>query len=184
VSSRKVRGARALRGATLLESMATMVVLVFGILGVALTVLAASRQNRRNLIQAQASLIAERELERITAMGCVGPTAAPCQNIQGLDGFTQTLWWAADGEPFTQAPGPTDPARLRFDIAVDVDPGPGGAFEGAERGSPVLNRQVAGRNLQQVVNVRVLVSWPDTLLNNFGVNTPRRAVVLQTRMVP
>ncbi|MCP3144154.1 hypothetical protein [Pyxidicoccus xibeiensis] len=176
-------GGRPRRGATLLEAMATMVVVVIGILGVALIVLAAARQNRRNLIQAQAGLIAERELERITAMGCTGVMPTPCSNIQALDGSTRQLWWAADGEPQAQAPSAGE-TRLRFDVAVDVDPNAMGGFEGTARGSPAVDRMVGGLQLQQVVNVRVLVTWPDTLLNGFGTNSRRRAVALQTRMVP
>ncbi|MFP2928030.1 hypothetical protein ACLESO_23080 [Pyxidicoccus sp. 3LG] len=171
------------RGATLLEAIATMVVLLIGILGVALTVLAASRQNRRNLIQAQASLIAEQELERITAMGCTGLPASPCSNIQALDGSTRQVWWAAGGMPRTQAPGAGQPPRLRFDVAVDVDPGPGGTYEGNARGSPPVNRLVGATQLQEVINVRVLVSWPDMPLTGLSANA-RRAVALQTRMVP
>lgn len=169
------------RGATLMEAMATMVVLVVGILAVSLTVLAASRQNRRNLIQAQASIIAERELERIVAMGCTGvPPNALCGNIQDLDGTTRQFWWAADGEPKTVAP-PAGQPRLRFDVAVDVDPGPGGAFEGIARGSPAVDRVVNGQQIMQVINVRVLVSWLDPTLTGVGAPS-RRAVALQTRM--
>lgn len=182
--SRTQQGSRrARRGATLMESMATMVVLIFGIMGVTLTVLAASRQNRRNLTQAQASLIAERELERITALGCTGVAPAPlCGNIQALDGTTRTLWWAADGEPSETAPPPGLP-RLQFDVAVDVDPGPGGLFEGIAMGSPPVNRVVAGQMLEQVINVRVLVSWRAPQLLGIA-DTTRYAVALQTRMVP
>lgn len=171
-------------GATLLEAMATMAVLVVGILAVSLTVLAASRQNRRNLVQAQAGLIAEQELERITAMGCTGALATPCDNVQALDGVTRQVWWAADGEPRDVAPPPGEPPRLRFDVALDVDPNTAGAYEGTARGAPALDRMEKGQALQQVINVRVTVSWQDTLLPGFGTSPLRRAVALQTRMVP
>lgn len=165
----------------MVEAMATMLVLVVGILAVSLTVLAASRQNRRNLIQAQASIIAERELERIVAMGCTGLAPNPlCGNIQALDGNTRQLWWAADGQPQSTLPAPGQP-RLQFDVAVDVDPGPGGAFEGVAQGNPPVNRVVNGQQLIQVVNVRVVVSWLDPTLTGVGPLT-RRAVALQTRM--
>jgi type II secretory pathway pseudopilin PulG len=170
---------RARRGVTLLESIATMAVLVVGILAVSMTVLAASRQNRRNLAQAQASLIAEQELERITAIGCTGPTTTPCDNIQSMDGRTRQVFWATDGEPRAQAPG------QRFDIAVDVDPNNTATpYEGTARGSPALDRTEGGQQLRQVINVRVTVSWQDTLLPGFGTTPLRRAVALQTRMVP
>lgn len=175
---------RARRGTTLLEAIATMAVLVVGILAVSMTVLAASRQNRRNLIQSQASLIAEQELERITAMGCTGPVASPCGNIQAMDGRTSQVWWASDGEPRSQAPLAGDPPRLRFDIAVDVDPNAANQYEGTARGSPALDRTEGGQALQQVINVRVTVSWRDTLLPGFATSPLRRAVALQTRMVP
>jgi hypothetical protein len=172
------------RGATLMEAMATMVVLIVGILAVSLTVLAASRQNRRNLIQAQASVIAERELERIIAMGCTGvPPAAPCVNVQNLDGFTRQMSWAVSGLPQEVVPGSPPPPGLLFDVAVDVDPDAAGLFEGVAMGSPALNRFVDGQQLQQVINVRVLVSWQDNLMSGLAPDT-RRAVVLQTRMVP
>ncbi len=174
---------RARRGATLMEAMATMVVLVFGIMGVSLTVLAASRQNRRNLTQAQASLIAERELERVVALGCTGVAPAPlCGNIQALDNTTRTYWWAADGEPSDVAP-PAGVPRLQFDVAIDVDPGPGNTFEGVAMGSPAVNRAVGGQTLVDVINVRVLVSWRAPPLLGLA-DTARYAVALQTRMVP
>jgi type II secretory pathway pseudopilin PulG len=166
------------RGATLLEAMATMAVLVVGIMAVAMTVLAASRQNRRNLMQSQAGLIAEQELERILAMGCSGPVASPCSNIQNLDGNTRQVWWATDGQPRASGPG------QRFDIALDVDPNASNQFEGTATGSPPVNRNEGGFTLQQVINVRVTVSWQDTLLPGFGTSPLRRAVALQTRMVP
>ncbi|WP_240359062.1 type IV pilus modification PilV family protein [Pyxidicoccus trucidator] len=163
--------------------MATMVVLIVGILAVSLTVLAASRQNRRNLIQAQASVIAERELERIIAMGCTGVPPTPCSNVQGLDGFTRRMAWAVSGQPQeVVVPGPVPPGLL-FDVAVDVDPNLAGLYEGVAMGSPALNRFVDGQQLQQVINVRVLVSWQDNLMSGLAPDT-RRAVVLQTRMVP
>ncbi|HZI13286.1 MAG TPA: hypothetical protein VE153_23090 [Myxococcus sp.] len=170
--------ARARRGTTLLEAIATMAVLVVGIMAVSMTVLAASRQNRRNLAQSQASLIAEQELERITAMGCTGPDTSPCGNIQALDGNTRQVWWATDGEPRAQGPG------QRFDIALDVDPNASNQYEGSARGSPALDRTEGGQQLRQVINVRVTVSWQDTLLPGFGTTPLRRAVALQTRMVP
>lgn len=169
------------RGATLMEAMATMVVLIVGILAVSLTVLAASRQNRRNLIQTQASVIAERELERIIAMGCTGVAPTPCSNVQALDGFTRPLWWAASGQPQEVAPG-VGQTRLRFDVAVDVDPNVAGLYEGIAQGSPAVNRFIDGQQLQQVINVRVLVSWQDSV-TGLSAGT-RRAVALQTRMVP
>lgn len=163
---------RAHRGITLLEAMATMAVVVFGILGVSLVVLASSKQNRRNLVQAQASLIAEQELERIVAQRCAAqPPAAPCANIAALDNTTRTVWWSSNGTPREVAPGVGDPARLRYEVAVDVDP----PFEGQEVGSPAVSRMVTGQVLANAVNVRVTVSWLDA-------DRGRRAVALQTRM--
>ncbi|MFY2564358.1 type IV pilus modification PilV family protein [Corallococcus terminator] len=165
---------RARRGVTLLESMATMTVVVFGILGVALAVLASSKQNRRNLIQAQAGLIAEQELERITAMTCATPAPGrPCANIEALDRSIRSVWWSSNGTPRDTVPGAGDPVRLKYDVAVDVDP----PMEGDERGSPQLNRTIATQALINVVNVRVTVSWRDP-------DAGRRAVALQTRMSP
>ncbi|WP_228556643.1 hypothetical protein [Myxococcus sp. AB025B] len=163
------------RGATLLEAMATMVVVVFGILGIALAVLASAKQNRRNLIQAQAGLIAEQEMERITAMRCATPAPGrPCENIEALDRDRHEVWWSANGTPRYLAPGAGEPVRMKYDVAVDVDP----PMEGEEAGTPSLARDVLpGLRLANVVNVRVTVSWTDQ-------DKVLRAVALQTRMTP
>ena len=161
------------RGLTLLESMATAVVLMIGILGVLIVLVAASRQNRRNDNQTQATLIAEQELERIVALRCKGEGTTPCSNIQEMDRRVRQVWWAANGEMSEVAPVAGEPPRMEYTVAVDVDP----PVEGGEQGSPLLSRPIAGITIPtgHVVNVRVTVSWEEP-------SFPRRAVALQTRM--
>jgi hypothetical protein len=153
--------------------MATAVVLLVGILGVLLVLVAASRQNRRNNTQTQAQLIAEQELERIVALRCRGPEGATCSNIQQLDDSVRQVWWSANGQMSEVAPPPGAPTQMQYTVAVDVDP----PVEGGEQGSPSLTRTVSGIALPagQLVNVRVTVSWQEP-------SFPRRAVALQTRM--
>lgn len=161
------------RGLSLLESMATAVVLMVGILGVLLVLVASSRQNRRNNNQTQATLIAEQELERIVAMRCKGLDTSPCSNIQALDRSVREVWWSANGQMSEDEPANAPEDQVVYTVAVDVDP----PVEGNEAGSPSLSRTVAGIPLPAglIVNVRVTVSWVEP-------SFPRRAVALQTRM--
>ncbi|MCP3103090.1 hypothetical protein LZ198_29845 [Myxococcus sp. K15C18031901] len=166
---------RGARGLSLLEALATAAVLALGIVGVMSTLHAASKQNRRNNIQNQATLIAEQELERIVGLRCDGvSTTSPCANIQALDGRARKVYWSANGEPSDAPPLPGAPPSLLYTVAVDVDP----PFEATETGSPSLTRTAtppASLPLNAVVNVRVTVSWAEP-------RSSRRAVALQTRM--
>lgn len=163
---------RAERGITFLEVMATGVVLILGLLGAALLVSYTNRQNRRTLSQTQAQIIAERELERISAMRCVPDP--PCNNIQLLDDQSWSVYQRANSEVLTTAPGPGDEPAREYHVAIDVDP----PVEGSEVGEPALTRDLGNGQSGNQVNVRVTVSWRDTP------QSPRRAVVLQTRMAP
>ncbi|QSQ28367.1 hypothetical protein JY651_33895 [Pyxidicoccus parkwayensis] len=153
--------------------MATAAVLMVGILGVLIVLVAASRQNRRNNNQTQASLIAEQELERIVSLRCKGNDASPCSNIQALDDSVRRVWWSANGDMSEVAPAPGATPQMEYTVAVDVDP----PYEGGEQGVPSLTRTEAGISLPagMIVNVRVTVSWAEP-------SAPRRAVALQTRM--
>ena len=164
---------RAVRGATLVEVLATSTILLLGLGGAMMALGATSRQNRNTLSVAQAHAIAERELERFRAMGCTSPNLAnPCANLSALDGDTSTVWQTADGPPLPSAPAV--PAR-RYDVAVDVDPpteSPG------ETGAPALDRVLASGSPGSIVNVRVSVSWQEPGTSG------ERVVVLQTRVAP
>ncbi|AKQ69037.1 Type IV fimbrial biogenesis protein PilV [Myxococcus hansupus] len=167
------------RGLSLLETMATAAVLMLGILGILYTLLAASRHNRRNNNLNQATLIAEQELERVVNLRCSGePVSDPCANIKQLDNSVRPVWWSANGRMRELEPLANAPPHLRYDLMLDVDP----PFEGGEQGAPALARVIAPHGTQlpldQVVNVRVTVSWAEEP------GAPRRAVALQTRMAP
>ena len=153
------------RGITLVESMATMAILAFGLAAVGMTVSGTAKLNRRNLMQAQALVVAERELERVTELGCDGLVELdPCANLKALNGAVLApVFWSANGR--VEAAAGTSPSRTRFDVALDVDP----PFEGAETGAPRLSGNV--------VNVRVIVSWDER-------DRPKQAVALQTRVAP
>ncbi len=159
------------RGVTLVESLATMAILVGGIAAIGMTVVGTAKINRRNLTQAQALVVAERELERITQLGCDGVIPLdPCANLKALDGAAQpSAFWSADGQVATA----NSPGRRQFDISLDVDP----PFEAAETGAPKLTRALANSEAGSVVNVRVIVSWSEA-------DRPRQAIALQTRVAP
>lgn len=151
-------------------------ILTLGLMGAAQVVLASSTLSRRNLAQTQAALIAERELERMIAMGCdnLDPNH-PCANMVALDHTTRSVWWSAAGDAYETAPSSSDPTRREYHVALDVDAP--GAFEGAELGEPDLARSLANAGAGNQVNVRVVVSWAEP-------NRPRQAVALQTRIAP
>lgn len=163
------------RGATLIEVMATMAVLLIAVAGITLMVLGATRQNRRNLGAAQASMVAERYLEQIVARGCDDMAGNPCSNVKALDRSTFTVCWTAGGEALEIPVADACPGGARdYRVAVDVDghgttPGGAALWEGAERGDPQIP---AASN---VLNVRVTVSWE---------NDPPQVVALQTRIAP
>lgn len=168
------------RGLSILETIATAAVLMLGILGIMLTLGAASRHNRRNNNLSQANLIAEQELERVVNLRCVGePLNDPCVNIKQLDNTGRDVWWSANGRMTETPPLPGATPQMAYTLTLDVDP----PFEGAETGEPALNRAIplphaSNLALHQVVNVRVTVSWMEEP------GAPRRAVALQTRMAP
>lgn len=177
MSTRALR--RHTRGLSLLETMATATVLMIGILGILLTLLTASRHNRRNNNLNQATLIAEQELERVVNLRCAGePVSDPCANIKQLDNAVRPVWWSANGRMQELEPLAGAAPHLRYELMLDVDP----PFEGGEQGAPALARVIAPHGTQlpldQVVNVRVTVSWAE------APDAPRRAVALQTRMAP
>src|SRR5262249_42691350 len=143
-------------------------------------VLASTTQNRRTFAQAQAEAVAQRELERIVALGCTngGSDTAFCDNIRALDRSGYDVAWGVSGQLGTAASSATRVYR----VDIDVD-GPGmcnGApcFEGSETGAPMLSRNlVPGQPTPRILNVRVVVSWVER-------ERTRQAVVLQTRVAP
>jgi len=170
------------RGATLLEVAAAMGVLAMGIAAVGSLVLVAKGQNRRTLSMAQAEAVAQRELERIEALGCANGSSDTifCDNVRALDRTGYDVVWASSGQPTV---GGTAVGAVRtYHVDIDVD-GPGdcnGApcFEGAETGAPLLGRTlVPGQGIPRILNVRVTVSWAEK-------DRPRMAVALQTRVGP
>ncbi len=165
---------RAERGVTFIEVIATMVVLVIGLLGAGLMVSTTAKQNRRTLTQTHALLIAEQELERIRSIGC-DEAANSCVNVQGM-GRTFQMWQTAEGDVLDVAPTTPGLVARQYDVVVDVDP----PFEGSETGAPLLNRIERGVTIpaNRIANVRVTVSWRDP-----G-DTQAHSVALQTRLVP
>lgn len=160
------------RGVTLIEGLISMVVAAVGVSGVAGLVIASSTIVRRTQARTQATELAQRELERIVALGCNPDPAAWCNNITALDGRTTTVWAGVDSVLAEAAPANASSRAYRID--VDVDP----PYEGAERGVPVIERALDGASARgSVVNVRVTVSWLEG-------NRPRQAAALQTRMAP
>jgi prepilin-type N-terminal cleavage/methylation domain-containing protein len=172
-----MRTFRSARGMTLIETMATMVVLSFGLLGVTFVVLQGSRTSRRSYTQQQAYSIAEMELERLIRLGCTRDGFL-CSNLVGFDGNTSTVYWGAEGAYSTSPDGGAGTTSREFQVAIDIDP----PFEGAETGSPPTAR-IGVVNLIQttIVNIRVSVSWrEDTQADT----APMRVVSVQTRVSP
>lgn len=161
------------RGITLIETMMAMVVAAIGITGAVSLATASSSFARRTQTQAQALALAQRQLEDITARGCNPDPAAWCNNVTALDGRTSSVWQSVDGALHTTAPAGNDLGQRRFDLVIDVDP----PYEGTERGSPVIERPLAGASRGSVVNVRVTVSWVEP-------GRGRQVEALQTRMSP
>ena len=168
------------RGASFIEVMASMGVMAMGIAAISSLVLASTAQNRRTFSQAQAEAVAQRELERILALGCTngGSDTSFCDNIRALDRTGYQVAWGVSGQ-LGIAPSS---ATRQYRVDIDVD-GPGlcnGApcFEGSETGAPLLSRQlVPGQPAPRVLNVRVIVSWVER-------ERATQAVVLQTRVAP
>lgn len=149
-------------------------VLALGLASAMQVATASAAFSRRNLAQTQATLIAERELERLIAMGCDDLSELePCKNIKDLDRTTRSVWWSAGGEAYEDPPGAADPPRREYQISVDVDP----PYEGDEHGEPDLTQPLVGAGLGRQVNVRVQVSWIEP-------GRPRQVVALQTRIAP
>lgn len=171
---RSARGISGPRGFTLVEALVMGAVLALGLASAMQVATASAAFSRRNLAQTQATLIAERELERLIAMGCDELIDdEPCQNIKDLDRTTRSVWWSADGETSEEPPGATDPPRREYQISVDVDP----PYEGEEHGEPDMTLPLLGARLGRQVNVRVQVSWVEP-------GRPRQVVALQTRIAP
>ena len=160
------------RGATLIEALMAMVVAAVGISGVASVLIASSRMVRRNQLHQQALTLAQRQLEGIASMGCNPDPTLRCANIQALNGRTFQAWLSPDSTLRTTAPTTPDTGQREFTVMVDVDP----PYEGAELGSPLLNRAIAGTTNRSAVNVRVTVAWRD--------GTRIETEALQTRMAP
>ncbi|MBU8896357.1 pilus assembly protein [Corallococcus sp. M34] len=166
------------RGATLLEVMATMAVLLLGIAAAMTVVAATSRSNRRTLTAIQAQLIAEQYLENITAQGC-NPVPPACSNLAAWDRRRDLVYQTAGGQLTTTAPGPGVTAR-QYEVSVDVDgPTLTGSIENGSQGEPSISRPLVGTNTGNLVNVRVSVSWEE-----LGSRNGRQVVVVQTRMAP
>jgi type II secretory pathway pseudopilin PulG len=172
---RSARGLSGPRGFTLVEALVMGAVLALGLASAMQVATASAAFSRRNLAQTQATLIAERELERLIAMGCDDLIEdEPCKNIKDFDSApTRSVWWSADGEAYEDPPGATDPPRREYRISVDVDP----PYEGDEHGEPDMTQPLAGAGLARRVNVRVQVSWTEP-------GRPRQVVALQTRIAP
>lgn len=163
-------------GATLMEAMMTMALGALGIVGVMALLLSSAALVRRGNTEAQALMLAQRELEDIASRGCTQVPIPNCNNVLALDDTVSTVWASTTSGLVTVAPVPTDPVRRAFRLAIDADAP--GFFEGWETGSPALNRPLdAMGNAGIIVNVRVTVSWEQPL----GV---QRAVALQTRVSP
>jgi type II secretory pathway pseudopilin PulG len=168
------------RGVTFIEVMASMGVMAMGIAAISSLVLASSAQNRRTLAQAQAEAVAQRELERIVALGCTNGTSDTsfCDNIRALDRTGYDVSWGAT----TQLGSAPSAATRLYHVDIDVD-GPGNCnggpcFEGNETGAPLLSRPlVPGQPPPHILNVRITVSWLER-------ERPRQAVALQTRVAP
>ncbi len=158
-----------------------MGVMAMGIAAVGSLVLSATTQNRRTLATAQAEAIAQRELERVLALGCNNPTSdtAFCDNVRALDRTGYVVTWGA-----TSMLGSAPTAATRsYRVDIDVD-GPGNCnggnpcFEGNETGAPLLARPlVPGQPAPHLLNVRVTVSWLER-------ERARQSVALQTRVAP
>jgi len=164
------------RGAGLIEVMATMAVMTFGILALGLTVSQTATQTRRNLSATQAQMVAERVLEGIVQEGCTGTIeSGPCTNLIAREA-PRDFWVSAAGEVAevqSTAPGLN---QRRYHVSVDVDP----PYENpaVAHGSPPVDRQlVPGAPPGNVVNVRVSVTWQEP-------GRPTQAVALQTRVSP
>jgi prepilin-type N-terminal cleavage/methylation domain-containing protein len=163
------------RGVTLLEVLATMVVLLVGVGAAMAVVTQTSRSNRRTLTATQAQIIAERELEDIIAMGC--STEPPCGNLRTLDRTRRTVWQTASGELKTTQP--TGVQAREYEVSVDVDSGViMNSIENNAPGEPPVTRNLANNQPGNVANVRVSVSWREPGRQG------RQVVVLQTRMAP
>lgn len=168
------------RGTTLIEVAVTMGIVAMGIAAITSLVLVSSTQNRRTNANAQAEAIAQRELERILALGCTNGSSDTnfCDNVRSLDRTGYDVAWSAAALPGTAVTAST----RSYHLDVDVD-GPGNCngapcFEGNETGAPVLARTlVPGQPTPRLLNVRVTVSWTER-------DRPRQAVVLQTRVAP
>ncbi len=156
-----------------MEAMVTMALGALGIVGVMSLLLSSSALVRRGNTEAQALMLAQRELESIASRGCT----ANCDNVLALDNSVKRVWASTTSGLVNVVPAPGDPVRREFRLVIDADAP--GHFEGAETGSPALARPLDGTGAVAgtVVNVRVTVSWEQSA----GV---QRAVALQTRVSP
>jgi type II secretory pathway pseudopilin PulG len=165
---------RAPRGLSLVEVLATAVVLLVGLVAASQVVVSTVTNNRRVLAQAQAQAIAERTLERLVGIGCNGVPTNPCGVLIGMDDDAdEVVYWSANGEPTDQATASDGSLRRAYTVNIDVDP----PFEGAERGQPAVDRPLANGQAGQLVNVRVTVLWDEP-------GRPRQALALQSRVSP
>lgn len=172
------------RGSSLLEVMATMGIMAFGIVGLATAVGKTASDTRKNLRLTHGQMVAERVLEDLSLMGCTGAMPSPCAALMAKDRTARHYWVTAEGEMFdsTDTTGSTNPAGRNdmqyYHAAIDVDPPP----EGSETGDPVINRPLAAGTAGNVVNVRVVVSWIEGNINQ--VNPQYQTAILQTRVSP
>ncbi len=167
------------RGVTLIEAMATMVVLMLGIVAAMLVVTQTSYANRRSLTATQAQLIAEQALENITQMGC--SLDPPCLNLVPED-RTYTLFQTSAGELRNAPPVDPDVIAREFEVVVDVDiPSQPATIEAGSIVPANLTRNlVTGEpdTAGNIAHVRVTVSWREQERSD------RQVVMLQTRMAP
>jgi len=157
-----------------------MAIVAMGIAAMGSLVVASTSQNRRTFANAQAEAIAQRELERILALGCTNGNSDTnfCDNVRSLDRTGYDVAWSVAATLGTSVA----PSTRKYHVDIDVD-GPGlcngnPCFEGDETGAPILARPlVPGQPAPRLLNVRVTVSWTEK-------DRPRQAVVLQTRVAP
>lgn len=158
------------RGMTLAEVMITIAVLGLGVVGAGNVVSYSTRLGRHSLSTAQAQFLANRELERIVAIGC--GNAQSCANLLALDRTSYSIYWTPSGTPSTSAPSGSN--WQEYHVAVDVDSA--SSVEGGEKGEPELGRSLAGAGAGHQANVRVSVGWEE--------GKRRYVEVLQTRVAP
>ena len=168
-------------GTTLIEVMAAMGIMAMGIAAIGSLVLATTNQNRRTLAQAQAEAVAQRELERIVALGCTNGTPTPrfCDNVRSLDRTGYDVAWGASTAPRAarHRRHPRLPRGRRRGRAGQLQRGPvlRGKRDRRAAPHPRPGSGSAGGAAPERAGHRQL---------DRARNQPRQAVALQTRVAP